>query len=140
MREEQNKGTALEYKRHDEFFSSLNRKLDEISLVGEMCYKDINYIFEYYAKIKNLYNKHISYLSDREKIGKQLLEIQYAIYNPDFLKDLKKNTMTAKRYQFTIFNKLQEIYTIIIDNFPRSELLPKPILPDKRPGIARGER
>ena len=50
MKEENNRGNidySLEWKKHDDFFTSLNKKLDEISDIGEKCYGNLNNLFAF---------------------------------------------------------------------------------------------
>lgn len=122
---------SLEWKKHDEFFTSLNRKLDEISLVGELCYKDISNIYDYFAKIKNLYNKHKAYVQNPKLMKEDLDKIQNALYDMSFLKDLQHKTPQAHQFRLKIFSKLQEVLTQMIEDFTIPELIPKPIKAEK---------
>ena len=123
----------LEWKKHDEFFVSLNKKLDEISYIGEKCYGDINNLYEYFAKIKNLFNKHKAYIQDPIKMKENLISVQNALYNPNFTQDLRLKRPEAKTFQMQIFNRLQDILTEMIEDFTVPELIPKPLKVEKEP-------
>jgi hypothetical protein len=121
----------LEWKRHDEFFTSLNHKLDEITNVGEICYRDLNNIFEYYSKIKNLFNKHKGYFQNAKELKKRLDSVELLLYNRNFLKDLNSKRPEAKSFQGKVFRELQEIFSVMTEDFTIPELIPKPVKKDR---------
>lgn len=122
-----NSENSLQWKDHSGFFSSLNNKLDEISNIGEECYRDVNKLYDYYGKIKNLFNKHYAYILDPEKMKRELAIVQKALYDKEFLKSVQDNIGSAKEHQIKIFDKMQDILTEMILNFTYPELIPKPI-------------
>ena len=124
---------SIGWKRHDEFFRSLNTKLDEISFVGELCYRDKSKVYEYFAKVRNLYNKHRVYLRDKEKMKKELLRIEQALYSSSFLRDLKQGRVEANSHIHKIFMTLQDLLSEMVDDFAAPELIPKPIKHEVEP-------
>lgn len=121
------KDISIEWKKHDEFFNSLNLKLDEISNVGEMCYTESKYIFDYYAKIRNLFNKHYAYIQNPEVLKQKLIKCERALYDSEFRKDLSDKKIEAMTHLTTIFSQLQDLLTYMIQDFTIPELIPRPI-------------
>lgn len=121
----------LEWKRHDEFFTSLNKKLDEITDVGENCYRNLNNIFEYFSKIKNLYNKHKGYFQNPKLLKQKLDKIEKLLYNNVFLQDLSYKRPEAIKFQSQMFRQLQEIFSVMTEDFTVPELIPKPVKKEK---------
>lgn len=116
----------IEWKKHDRFYDSLNFKMDEISEIGELCYVQKDNIYIYFAKVKHLFNKHYAYIYNRENKKKRLKEIEKILYNPSFKKDLSEKRANAELMLFNIFDKLQDIYTEMVEDFTNPELIPKP--------------
>jgi len=127
MEKTQQQEYSIEWKKHDDFFVSLNRKLDEISTLGEMCYQDINNLYEYFAKIKNLYNKHKAYIQNPNQMKKDLDTIQTALYDINLMKELKQKKPEAESFRMRIFAKLQEVLTQKVEDITVPELIPKPV-------------
>lgn len=119
--------TSLEFKNHVPFFSSLNNKLDEISELGELTYSNLEQFKQYFAKIKNLFNKHYSYVKKPEDKERQLEDIEKIVYNIDFIKDLSEKRASAISMQYKLFRKTQKILRDIVSDLARSELIPKPV-------------
>lgn len=135
FKEEQQKTDdySIGWKRHDEFFRSLNTKLDEISYIGELCYRDKTKVYEYFAKVRNLFNKHKVYLRDSNSKRDLLLKIEQSLYNPSFIKDMKVGRVEANTHIHTIFMQLQDLLSDMVDDFSAPELIPKPVKHEVEP-------
>jgi hypothetical protein len=122
-----NDNVSVEWKKHDQFYDSLNTKMDEISLVGEECYVKKDMVYVYFAKVKNLYNKHSAYIFETETIEKKLEKIEEQLYNPLFREDLGKGKSSAVSQIHRLFKNLQEVFKMMVQDFTAPELIPKPV-------------
>ena len=92
-----------------------------------MTYLSLDKFKEYFAKIKNLFNKHYSYVKNPLDKEKNLEEIEKVVYTSSFIIDLKNQRPAAIEMQYKLFRKTQKILREIVSDLARSELLPKPV-------------
>ncbi len=133
IRKDQKQDYNLDWKSHDMFFTSLNQKLDEITLVGEQCYGNLDKIYEYFSKIKNLYNKHKAYFQKPEELITKLSKIEEVLFDENFIKDVKDKRDQATMTRYKIFVRLQTIFAQMAEDFTIPELIPKPIKKEREP-------
>lgn len=124
------KSSELGWKYHADFFRSLNRKVDETVEIAEQAHFNTRLINVYFTKVKNLYNKHASYIKDNKEIETELEKIGNAIFDKEYLEDLAegiKNKAQIKLLQYKVITRLDKLFRQINKDCSASELFPKPI-------------
>lgn len=135
---EKEKEKSLGYSRDDVFIISVNNSADKIEIIEAELFLNPNNIFFYYGKINALYSKTHSYIKINRKINERLLNIRNALYNKDFLHDLKNDKIKPEtnKHFVKIVDNLTQIYREMTEDYTIG-IFPKIEIEDIRPGVTK---
>lgn len=135
MEKNNNMETSLEWKKHDNFFTDLNKMLDQAAKMEALIYLDFKNIYPYYAQISSLITKTVPYIIKIKDKTRQMQKIRTAIYSKQLKTKIENNY--SNDLLIKILDDLVNLHREIILNLADNELLPKVMIFEKQLGAVR---